>query len=159
MALKAAMWVHGTAVSIEGSVEELTRSGNGVLIRGKSNATTWFHFPIATPVILDGNRLRLVRVFAFYDTLPLTSIIDSMGPKLTNVRIFDGPNLVRSFDGLNFTGPHAKGIDGSNNWSISPPTEVFFGLSLSVAVHFPTTFSHEEQTILFTTAGADFEEA
>src|SRR5215468_3622745 len=70
MALKAAMWVHATAVSIEGSVEELTRSGNSVLVRGKSNATTWVHFPIATPVILDGNRLRLVRVFVFCDTLP-----------------------------------------------------------------------------------------
>ena len=159
MALKAAMWVHGNAFHIEGPVEEVTTRGNGALIRGKNDLITRFHFPIPTPVILDATRLRLVRVFVFYDTLPLSATSEALGPKLISLQVFDGPKLVRSFENLVLAGPHDKAIDGANTWSIAPPLEVFFGLSLSVAMFFPGVVSEEKRTILFTTAGADFEGA
>ena len=39
MALKAAMWVHGNAFHVEGSVEAVTLRSNGALVRGKSDVT------------------------------------------------------------------------------------------------------------------------
>ena len=157
MALKAGMWVHGTAVEVEGPVEEVTRRGTGALVRGRSDTSARVCFPIPTPVILDGKRQRLARIFVFYDTLPLSGSTDALGPKITSVRVFDGPRLVKSFDNLGLTGPHDKAIDASNSWSIAPPLEVFFGLALSVGVFFPGAPSEEKLTVSFTAAGADFE--
>ena len=117
MALKAAMWVHGTAVEIEGTVDAVVRRGTGVFITGREDASARFCFPIPTPVILDDRRLRLVRVFVFYDTLPQSGSNDALGPRITSVRVFDGPKLAKSFDNLGLIGPHDKSIDASNTWS------------------------------------------
>ena len=157
MALKAAMWVHGTAFHVEGPVEGVTLRGNGALVTGKSDVTTRFNFPVPTPVILDERRLRLVRVFVLYDTLPLSGSLDALGPKLLNVRVFDGSRLIRSFDNLALAGPHDKALDGANTFTLAPPVDVFFGISLSVAMFFAAVPSEERRTILFTAAGADFE--
>jgi len=157
MALKAAMWVHGTAFHIEGPVEGVTLRGEGALVTGKSDLTTRFHFPIPTPVVLDERRLQLVRVFVLYDTRPQTASPDALGPQLSSIRVFDGSRLVRSFDNLGLTGPHDKALDGANTFTLAPAVEVFFGLSLSVSMFFPGAPSEEKRTILFTAAGADFE--
>jgi Family of unknown function (DUF6623) len=157
MALKAAMWVHGNTVHVEGPVEGVTLRGDGALVTGKSDVTTRFHFPIPTPVVLDERRLRLVRVFVLYDTRPQTVSPDALGPKLLNVRVFDGSRLVGAFDHLALTGPHDKALDGANTFTLAPAVEVFFGLSLSVSMFFEGAPSEEKRTILFTAAGADFE--
>ena len=157
MALKAAMWVHGNAFHVEGSVEAVTLRSNGALVRGKSDVTARFNFPIPTPVVLDGRRLRLVRVFVLYDTLPLSGSTDALGPKLLSVRVFDGSRPISSFDNLALFGPHDKALDGANTFTLAAPLEVFFGLSLSVEMFFAAAPSEEKRTILFTAAGADFE--
>lgn len=157
MPLKAAMWVHGNACHVEGQVESVTLRGTGALVTGKSDVTTRFHFPIPTPVVLDDRRLRLVRVFVLYDTLPQTKSPDALGPKLLSVGVFDGSRLVRSFDHLALTGPHDKALDAANTFTLAPAEEVFFGLSLSVSVFFTGAQSEEKRTLLFTAAGADFE--
>jgi hypothetical protein len=51
MALKAGVWVHGTAVEIEGPVEEVTRRGTGALIRGRSDTSARVCFPIPTQTV------------------------------------------------------------------------------------------------------------
>jgi hypothetical protein len=39
------------------------RQGFGVRFRGKANQQVWFHFAIPTPVINNGDRVTLDRVF------------------------------------------------------------------------------------------------
>ena len=147
MALKAAVWTHGTIVHIENRVETVVRRGGGTEIRqwvGKN----WFHFPITTPVVLDDVRPPLVKVFVFYK---------ANFARITNVDVFDGPRRVKALD-VNLSGDHSAGIDGSNSWVINPPLGIQFGLGLSVGVE-PTNDPDKPGVpeIIFTTAGADFQ--
>ena len=160
MALKAAMWVHGTIVEAEypGNLQSSVRKGWGTHFVGKPGTENWFHIPITTPVILDDQRLQLIKVFVFYNTdIPIAA---AARPYITDVYVYDGPNKVKEFNSLpNLAGKHDAAIDGSNSWDVTPHIPVLFGLSLSVHVHFPpslppgTSYNYET---LFTTAGADF---
>ena len=69
---------------------------------------------------------------------------------MTNIHVYDGPTKIRAFDGLALSGDHSNAIDASNNWDITPPVEVKYGLGISVGVAFG-----DNGEILFTTAGAD----
>jgi hypothetical protein len=77
MALKAAIWIHRTGVGVEGSVEQVTRRGDGAVSR--DGATTWFHLPVTTPVILDGKLLRLV-TDAVEDAMTRRAAFDILTP-------------------------------------------------------------------------------
>lgn len=157
MALKAAMWVHGTIVKVEYpeklapvSYDGLIRRGWGTHFWGKENTTNWFHIPITTPVIIDDIRPPLVKVFVFYKT--------NGWAKITNVHVYDGQRKVKAFDGLALSGDHSGGIDASNSWVIDPPITILYGLGISVGVEFgpQDNIGIPWPEILFTTAGADF---
>lgn len=138
------------------------RKGSGVEFRAKHqgdfpspvvppNDRNWFHVPIATPVILDGVRPKLQKVFVFYKAgLAL----------ITNLHIWDGSRIVKSFNNLALTGDHSANIDNDNTWDINPPITILFGLGLSIGVQFlqdnPSDPNNPFGSILFTTAGADF---
>jgi len=144
MALKAAMWVHGTIVEAENPTSFVSRKGSGAQFGAFGGAKpNWFHIPITTPVILDGVRPQLGKVFVFYKT---------NGATITNLHIYDGPRKVKAFDGLKLSGNHSGSIDASNSWVITPSLKILFGLGISVGVQ----FGIDPGDILFTTAGADF---
>jgi hypothetical protein len=143
MALKAAMWVHGTIVEAENAVNFVSRKGWGATFGGQ-NTFNWFHIPITTPVILDDIRPQLVKVFVFYRT---------NGAVIRNLHIWDAATRVKVFDNLNLSGDHSRGIDASNSWVIAPPLGIAFGLGISVGVQFLI----DPGDILFTSAGADFQ--
>ena len=92
MTLKAAIWVHGSIFKPE-YPERITRSkpiGWGMEILGKAGTYNWFHIPISTPVIMDGARPRLSKIFVFYNSA--TQAITKAA--LTDVHIYDGKNKV-----------------------------------------------------------------
>lgn len=157
MSLKAAMWVHGTIVEVEypknldgDLIDGLARKGWGTYFWGKENTTNWFHIPMTTPVILDGVRPQLEKVFVFYKTGGWT--------KITNIHVYDGVRTVKEFNGLSLTGAHHDGIDAENSWEINPPITILYGLGISVGVEFGPHVIEGWPAILFTTAGADFKE-
>lgn len=158
IALKAAMWVHGTNVEVEYPENLAPVSGDGIIKRGwgthfwgKENTKNWFHIPFTNPVILNGDRPKLVKVFVFYKT--------EGWAKITNIHVYDGPRKVKWFDGLNLSGNHMGGIDANNSWAITPPLTIYYGLGISVGVEFGPKDAVDIPwpEILFTTAGADFE--
>jgi hypothetical protein len=150
MALKAAMWVHGTIVEAEFPVLTVSRKGWGTSFTGHELTTNWFHIPIITPVILDDIRPLLAKVFVFYR---------ATNARITNLHVYDGAKKVKSLDALNLSGDHSISIDASNNWDVTPPLGIKFGLSISVGVEFlkPATATNPSAEILFTSAGADFQ--
>jgi hypothetical protein len=156
MALKAAMWIHGTAAAVEdpnGLIPNgIIREGVGTRFFAHSGSFNWFHMAIPTPVILDGARPKLVKVFVFY----------RLGSgRIKNVHIWDGPARVKEFNGLNLWGDHPGSIDASNSWTISPPLTIKFGLGISIGIQFNTNIDTPDTVdkleFLTTTAGADFE--
>ncbi len=149
---KATLCVHGNIVQPEypEKIDEVSRKGWGTTFWGKEDSTNWFHLPLSQPIELDGQRPKLTKAFLFYHNTTRSPI--------TAVHIYDGPRLIKAFDDLKLSGDHGRTPDRFNTFSITPPSEVHFGLGLSVCVQFPA--SPGEQTpprwILFTTAGAEF---
>lgn len=157
---KTAIWVHGNIAQAEmplGSPELASfgrygaRRGWGTTFYSTFEAwSTWFHFPMPTPVILNDIRPRLTKTFAFYQT---------HCAKITHIHIYDGPEKVKSFDGLSCSGDHKAGPSASNTWVITPPITILYGLGISVGVDYwkPPQMDPDWPWILFTTAGADFD--
>lgn len=154
MTIKAAIWVHGSIFKPE-YPDRLTKVkpiGWGLEIIGRGGTDNWFHASISTPVILDGIRPKLSKVFVLFN---------SASPKIvkatvSDVHIYDGKNRVKAIDGLSLSGDHGGAIDSSNSWSIEPAITIHSGLGISVHVHFPQGPLHSDTQITFNTAGADF---
>ena len=182
MALRIAQWVHGTSVQVEfpelgdpgnpvGNpdatpftqftlLDGVRRRGEGTYFRAvhptKGYVDNWFHFAIPTPVILDGARPELTRVYVFY----ATSIYGKLtGAQIMNVHLYDGPNIIKEFNDLSLTGAHNGAVDSSNEFQIFPPVLILYGLGVSVRVAFTFDQGFDGPgwpDVLFTSAGADF---
>lgn len=151
MTPKATIAVHGNIVQPEypEKIDETSRKGWGTTFWGKEDSTNWFHIPLSLPIQLDGARPKLTRVFVYYHNTSRSPI--------TAVHVYDGPRLIKAFDGLKLAGDHARALDRSNTFLIDAPAEIIFGLGISVSVQFPTSPEQKPpRWILFTTAGAEF---
>jgi hypothetical protein len=121
--------------------------GSGSTFNASPNTSYWFHFGIPAPVILDNAQTLLSKVFVFYQTKGWT--------KVTNIHVYDGPSRVKTFDGLQLSGDFSNGIHAENQWELSPPSAIKFGLGISICVQFGPS-STDGLSIKFTSAGADF---
>ena len=154
-----AVWVHGQAVVPGVSYDEQgnplvgysgSGSSDGAEFRGLQNAQAWFHFPISTPVIHNGVRIRLAKAFVLFRSDP--------GVLITEVHLWDGPRRIDAFappEGV--TGVHdgsrllADLVPDVTMWTVASTPEIFWGVCVSARVHF-----REEGVITFTSAGLDF---
>lgn len=170
-----AMWVHGNTVVPERTIKAepagtdgpLTdirgvpgsgmlgfRRGGGTQFRGKDGHKNWFHFSIPTPVIHNGERANLAKVFVLYRTDPQVNLIA--------VHVWDGARtgnpIFQSAMPRGISGDHDGSggdgdlIEGMNMWTVSAQPRVFWGVGISVHVHFIDTGN-----IIFASAGADFD--
>ena len=139
--IKAAIWEHGNIVVAENPVISMKKWGWGTTIK-QNNSSNWFHFNISTPVLLDGVRSPLKKIFVFFNASPST--------KITQIDVWDGARLIKTIDNLSITGDHSKAIDEHNSWIIDQEI-IYYGLGLSVHV----TFGNDGE-ITFTSAGTDF---
>ena len=110
----------------------------------------WFHVPIPTPVIRDGRRSTLLRVFVLWEA--------TGGVSPAVLHVWDGPIRIEMFPfthGATGRCGHngvADLVDGVTRFNLPAAREVLFGLALSVGVYF-----QEDGNITFCTAGADFD--
>jgi hypothetical protein len=151
LAPKSTVTVHGNTVQAEYplDIDEVSRKGWGTTFWGKENTVNWFHIPLSVPNQMDSNRSKLTKVFFYFHNTSRSPI--------TAVHIYDGPKVIKAFDGLRLSGDHARALDRSNSFTIDPPLEVVFGLGLSVKVDFPAAPEQAPpRWILFTAAGAEF---
>ncbi|MEO7427209.1 MAG: DUF6623 family protein [Fibrobacteria bacterium] len=154
MTPKATVCVHGNIVNPEypENIDEVSRKGWGTTFWGKEDTVNWFHIPLSVPNFLDGGRPKLTRIFLFFHNTS-RSIINAL-------HIYDGPKLVKAFDSLRLAGDHARALHRANTFTIETPSEINFGLGLSVSVQFSASTDSSEpkppRWILFTTAGAEF---
>jgi hypothetical protein len=166
--LKHEMWIHGTAFHPEEPVAFTTCKGWGAFFRGNPSALQpgsnswsgpavvrhWFHASMPTPVISDGVRPRLTRLFLFYHA-------DQAW--LRHVDLWDGARRVHGFDlsGVNATGTHHHEIDDLNTFRLDESRTMRFGLGISVQVEFQrgqlSNLQFGGGEVLFSAAGADFE--
>ncbi len=148
--LKALVSVHGNVAVPEypDRIEEVSRKGWGATFWGKDSTTNWFHLPFSAPVLLEGGKLKLSRVFlSFHNT--------SRSP-ITSIHLYDGPKLLRAFDNLALFGDHVSGVTQANTFHLKTPVELGYGLGISVNVSFPYDSGEKPpRWILFTSAMAE----
>ena len=90
MALTA-LWTHGNAVVPESpqQLEKFARLGFGTDVTSKPGVSTmWFHVPMPTPTLLNGQRPKLKRVI-------LLGKSDNISVAIRRVHIFDGNDRVQ----------------------------------------------------------------
>ena len=144
-----AFWVHGTTVKMEREGYFISKQFAGYAAIFRTYGVEWFHFAIPTPVILDGIRSSLKKVFIFYKTEGIT--------KITAIHVYDAGKKIATFDNLSLAGDHSSAVDQFNSWFIMPSPEMLFGLGISVLVDFGAQTTGTVPAISFFAAGADFE--
>ncbi len=170
LTLTTAMWVHGLIAEAEYPVDVVVKGWGKEFVGHHSS--NWFHIPITTPAILEGDRPKLANVHVLYKT---------NGTVIKALHIYNGPTKVQEIPiDPPLEGDHSVSIDASNSWVIYPPLDINYGLGISIFVTNKyykgsqaqgvvatspgkksaakkSTFTKEAVSILFTAAGADFE--
>lgn len=118
------------------------REGFGVTFHLQGGKNNFFHCPIPTPVIVEGQRADLDRVMVLFN-LP-------QGASINSVHVWDGPNRILQRDGLNITGNHSTGLDPDNIFDVHH-AGIQWGVGISVLVS-----TVQDADIHFVSAGADF---
>ena len=131
----------------EGYFISKKRCGYGAFFQ--THGKEWIHFAIPTPVIVNGKRSSLKKIFVFYKTEGTA--------KITAVHVYDGIKKIKEFNNISIAGDHSKTVDSNNSWMITPTISIEFGLGISVHVDFGPPNKSGVPYIWFTTAGADFE--
>ncbi len=130
------------------------RQSGGCTFQGQHGNSNWFHVPIATPVIVNNVRAKLVQVFVMFQCGdPTATIASNAGANITDVHVWDGANRIKMFGPFNLFGEHRFRLSTSTTFQMGAVhPDVIFGIELAVHV----TFS-QDQTITFSSAGADFD--
>jgi hypothetical protein len=152
-----ASWTHGNVTELESnpSVTKTPRGWGAEFLFPRSpdtNSAAWLHVPIPTTVLNNDVRANAFRFFLLFACDPNLGFIDT-------VQLFDGPNLVQSFDNLFLGGlGFLNQILPQNTFLLTQPHSVNFGLSISF--HYLTSVDTTGATnalLTVSTAGCDFQ--
>lgn len=149
------VWIHGVAVKPEFNdrIEGTSYKGWGSGFQCVKGQNNWFHVALTTPVIIDGVRPKLSRLFLLFSTAH-----GGIGEvNIRSVHLYDGKHKVRNLDNLNLSGDHSSAIDTRNTIDLTPPMIIQSGLGISIGVSVPTGPS-SSFPVNFATIGAEFSE-
>jgi hypothetical protein len=123
MALHAS-WIHGNALTVEnpGSLDRVGHFGWGADMAVRPGQSSWFHIPLATPVIVSDVRTKVQRLFLMFD---------AVSGSIRNVHIYDGSGKVQEFNGLLLSGEHRTALDAVNTFTLAQPHSVVWGMGIS----------------------------
>lgn len=146
--MKHASWVHGNAVKLarEGFSLSTQYTGWGAVIQ--THGAEWFHFTVPTPVIVNGQRASIEKLFVMFSTTGTA--------RITAVHVWDGPDMIQGYDNLSIAGDHSKDLDAQNTW-LPQARPMRWGIDISVCVDFGPPSNIAVPQITFTAAGADFQ--
>lgn len=145
MAMQA-VWTHGNALTIENpeNLSSAMRFGWGTDVTMQAGKGSWFHIPLASPVIVGGTRSQLQRVFIMFK---------NESGSINNIHVYDGVGKFSEFNGLSLRGDHRSRLDGSNTLELPQAHSVSQGIGISF--HFQAD-SRATATLSVSAAGGDF---
>ena len=119
-----ASWVHGTALAVEtpANLDHVGYFGWGADMAVKPGKSSWFHIPLPTPVITNDVRTHLHKVFLLFLTA---------SGSIRNVHVYDGSSKIQEFNDLHLQGEHRLGLDAANQFNLSQPHAVVWGIGVS----------------------------
>ena len=125
-----AMWIHGNAVVVEHPEHliVLDRRGWGTECQLQRGTKSWFHIAIPTPIIINDQRLHLVRAFLFFNT-------SQEDGHISEVHVYDGSHRLEAFENLSLAGDCRTFVSGSNTFALPSPRLLYCGLGCSFLYH------------------------
>ena len=122
---KFTTWVHGTSMQVEypNRVTSVRHTGPFVRIEGSEGQNTWLHFPIPTPTVSNGTRIKANAALVSFRTRPKATVHE--------VIVYDGEKRIAEHMDINLTGDH---LDARFEVPGSP--ELNQGINITVGVLF-----------------------
>jgi hypothetical protein len=158
MAGFTASWVHGSAVVVEqqsginDGLFSFVHYGWGTQISVRPGSSFWFHIPIPSPVILDGHRMKLSRVFIQWQQ---TQGYRHSG-YIQDVHLYDGQQKIAAQSARDFKERPAAMIPGHTTYELYQPRASFLLSSQEYKDGHFIEF-HEAPLFVIGSAGADFD--
>jgi uncharacterized protein DUF6623 len=139
-----ASWIHGNTGHVERPelAHEITPFGFGLEVQSRG-AANWVHYGIPTPVIVNENRLKILRAMIVFETANPYAQVQSL-------HVWDGAVQLAKIDGLALSGRHPF-----EAFPIPNTPTVQFGITISIGFAL-TTFEFGPLKFGFISAGADF---
>lgn len=136
-----AMWTHGNSLQIETpkNFVSATRYGFYTALVGHAGTSSWVHFQIPTPLIVNDVRLKASSVLLSFKT-------SASGAQVRAVHVYDGDQKIASFENLSLSGNA-----GMVRFTLSNAPLIYEGLNISVLTSFQS-----QSEIDFISAGCDF---
>lgn len=124
---KFTSWVHGSSMQIEypNRVTSVRHTGPFVRIEGAEGQNTWVHFPIPTPAVVNGTRMKVDTALLSFRTRGKATVHE--------VIVYDGDKRIAEHMDLNLKDDH---LDARFDVPGSP--EVNQGINITVGVQFGT---------------------
>jgi hypothetical protein len=156
MPIKFATWMHGNGAMPEFTPMTQRRMAGSSVFGATDLTTNFFHFPVTTPVIIDGVRPLLARAFVLYRMRFCT---------VRSVQLWSGRERKFVFNvtqesGLTRDHPdvlRAQFEEGKTMFNLaerfSEPLEILQGLSITVRVDFDSRITMQLPNGTFQTVG------
>jgi hypothetical protein len=149
---KQASWTHGNSLTVETppNLAAIIHYAWGTDLRFDPGQSSWCHIPIPTPVIIDDQRLHVRNLYLLY------SVKEGEG-SIRTILTYDGPHLMKTFDGLSLAGDHGHSVTAWNTLDMSNYGNVVaFGISISFLFQAAIDSPNPKPLLTITAAGADF---
>lgn len=140
-------WVHGTSMQAEypNRLTSVRHIGPFARIEGSPGQNTWVHFPIPTPPVAGGGKLRAGAVLLNFRTR-------TSDAWAYEVVLYDGATTVAEFRDIHLDGDHP-----AERFDVPGHPEVQTALNITVGVQFASNPSTvPAMTMEFVAAGCEF---
>jgi len=119
------LWVHGSIMQVEypNRLTSVRHTGPFVRIEGAAGQNTWVHFPLPTPAVVDGTRMRVRAARASFRTRPNAEVHE--------VIVYDGDRRIAEHTGLDLKGDH---LDA--RFEVPGHPEINMGINITLGIRF-----------------------
>ena len=124
------LWMHGANMQVEypGRLTSVRNTGPFVRIEGARGQNTWLHFPLPTPAVVDGVRMRVEGTNVSFRTRDHASVHE--------VIVYDGESRIAEHMDLDLRGDH---LDA--RFDVPGNPEINKGINITLGVRFDDTAS------------------
>jgi len=122
---KFTSWVHGSSMQIEypNRVTSVRHTGPFVRIEGAAGQNTWVHFPIPTPAVVSGTRMKVGTALLSFRTRANATV--------NEVIVYDGDKRIAEHMDINLKDEH---LDA--RFDVPGNPEVNYGINITLGVTF-----------------------
>ena len=122
---KFTSWVHGSSMQIEypNRVTSVRHTGPFVRIEGAEGQNTWVHFPIPTPAVVNGARMKVGTALLSFRTRANATV--------NEVIVYDGDKRIAEHMDINLKDEH---LDA--RFDVPGNPEVNYGINITLGVTF-----------------------